>query len=266
VVPLVVEGRFERVWLADEGWISNVAVDLSRDRHFWRRARIAAEVGDHQAMSLTLAPGDDRHSSLMIDSADAGALFRALDIFGTMRGGHLKVAASYDDVAAGRPLSGRIEIDEFQLVDAPVLAKLLTVAGLTGIGDLLSGQGIHFNKLDMPFSFQNGILQVRDGQAAGSALGITAKGRIDVVADQLALDGTVVPAYALNSALGGLPLVGGLFTAEKGGGFLAINYSMTGPSGDPSFIVNPLSALTPGFLRHLFDIFDNNQPPAKPQP
>ena len=38
-----------------------------------------------------------------------------------------------------------------------------------------------------------------------------------------------------------------------------MNYSMNGPSADPSVTVNPLSALTPGLLRRLFNIFDNGR-------
>jgi hypothetical protein len=124
-----------------------------------------------------------------------------------------------------------------------VLAQLLSIAGLTGIGDLLSGQGIHFAKLEVPFFYQAGVLQLYDGQAAGNALGITAKGRVDLENGELALEGTLVPAYVINSALGGLPLVGGLFAPEPGGGLLA---------------------LTPGFLRRFFDLFGaaTDRPPT----
>jgi hypothetical protein len=155
-------------------------------------------------------------------------------------------------------------VEDFRLANAPVLAKLFTVAGLTGILDLLSGQGIHFTALEMPFSFVDGWLTVSDGQAAGSAVGVTAKGKVDLETDRAALEGTLVPAYAINSALGELPLVGPLFTPEKGGGFIAVSYQMRGPTGDPnSLSVNPLSALTPGFLRHLFDLFDKKPDQAK---
>jgi len=44
---------------------------------------------------------------------------------------------------------------------------------------------------------------------------------------------------------------------EKGGGLVAFNFSMKGSTDDPEVTMNPLSALTPGFLRHLFDIFNN---------
>ena len=44
---------------------------------------------------------------------------------------------------------------------------------------------------------------------------------------------------------------------------------MRGPSDDPSVLVNPLTAVTPGFLRKLFNIFDGTPivpPPEQPAP
>jgi len=73
--------------------------------------------------------------------------------------------------------------------------------------------------------------------------------------------------------LGNIPVLGWLVTGgDKGGGLVAFNYSMRGPSQDPNVVVNPLSALTPGFLRKLFNIFDDGsetearRPPSSPPP
>ena len=264
VTPLVIHGNFDRIWLSDEGWISNGAADLVRDHYDWRIIHVTGEVGDHAPVTLDLEPIDPGHSSFAILSPDAGAVLRATDVYDNVVGGALSVTGTFDDRDPARPLTGKAEMKEFQLAKAPILARLLTVAGLTGIGDLLSGQGIHFSILDMPFTYTDGILEVKDGHASGSALGITAKGWLDLDNSKLGLEGTVVPAYAINSVLGELPLVGGIFSAEKGGGLLAINYQMKGAMGDPSFTVNPLSALTPGFMRGLFNLFDTNQKPQSP--
>jgi hypothetical protein len=108
---------------------------------------------------------------------------------------------------------------------------------------------------------------VRDVRAWGPALGITAKGQIDMDNSRMAMEGTVVPAYALNAVLGNIPVLGWLITGgEKGGGIIAFNYSMKGPTNDPSVTVNPLSALTPGFLRNLFNIFDDGSETSARKP
>jgi hypothetical protein len=59
----------------------------------------------------------------------------------------------------------------------------------------------------------------------------------------------------LNSFLGGIPVIGRLFSPERGGGLFAATYSVRGSLRDPAVTVNPLAALTPGFLRGLFGIF-----------
>ena len=52
-----------------------------------------------------------------------------------------------------------------------------------------------------------------------------------------------------------IPLIGRLFSPEQGSGLFAANYELTGSLKDPSVSVNPLSALTPGFLRGFFNLF-----------
>jgi len=172
-------------------------------------------------------------------------------------GGQLVLDAYYDDTNPRQPLVGLCQVTDYQVMKAPALARLLTVAALTGVVELLSGEGINFSTMQVPFTLTDGVLEIKDGRASGTALGLTAKGQVDLDNDKLALEGTIVPAYVLNSVLGRIPLVGSIFTNEKGGGVIAMNYSMTGPSKDPNVTVNPLSALTPGFLRKLFNIFDD---------
>jgi uncharacterized protein YhdP len=122
----------------------------------------------------------------------------------------------------------------------------------------LQGEGVGFSSLEVPFTLSDGLLEVHDGRAWGAALGLTAKGQIDLDRSQMALEGTVVPAYVFNSVLGNIPVLGWLITGgDKGSGVIAFNYSMKGPTADPSVVVNPLSMLTPGFLRKLFNIFDD---------
>jgi hypothetical protein len=82
--------------------------------------------------------------------------------------------------------------------------------------------------------------------------------------------GTLVPAYAVNSILNNIPLIGTLL-GGPGSGVFAATYRMTGSLDDPDISVNPLATLAPGFLRGLFGIFDGGvpqqqQPEALPDP
>jgi len=44
----------------------------------------------------------------------------------------------------------------------------------------------------------------------------------------------------------------------------AVTYHATGPLEQPEIAVNPLAALTPGFLRGVFDLFDSSGGPPPP--
>jgi hypothetical protein len=121
--------------------------------------------------------------------------------------------------------------------------------------DVLRGPGLAFTNMVAPFTLSDDVLELADARAFSSSLGLTVRGRIDIDSDSLDLQGTIVPAYFFNSLLGNVPLIGRLFSPERGGGVFAASYSLHGKLDDPDVTVNPLSALTPGFLRGVFGIF-----------
>ena len=123
-----------------------------------------------------------------------------------MRGGQLNLTGTFDDMVPGTPIAGKIVVDNFRIVNAPLLANLLTVGSLTGIGDTLEGEGIRFVKLDMPFQMTTERFHVLDARMSGPAIGLTIKGQVDRAEGIFDLNGTIVPAYTLNSALGAVPI------------------------------------------------------------
>jgi len=141
----------------------------------------------------------------------------------------------------------------FRVANAPNFARLLALASLTGINDTISGKGIAFSSLSSPFVFENEVATIEEARAVGSELGITATGKIDFGKDAIDIDGTIIPAYTINSLLGQIPVIGTILTGEKGGGIFAASYKISGPVEKPQISVNPLSALAPGFLRKLID-------------
>ena len=155
---------------------------------------------------------------------------------------------------------------EFRVRDAPILARLLQAMTLYGLLELTKGPGLGFSKLVAPFHYTGDVLELADARAFSPSLGMTAKGRIDLARQTADLQGTIVPAYFFNSLLGDVPILGPLFSPERGGGVFAATYSVRGPLDDPDVGVNPLAALTPGFLRQLFGVFDALPQPTGPAP
>lgn len=259
-IPWRVSAHFDRLRLAQGAGPALQQFDFTGAGQggFIFRAQAAARLAGQPvtlaiAPSAGTAPGADE--TLHLKTADGGGLLRALDVFGAMRGGSLDLSARY---GVGRPVQGVTRISKFRLLDAPAFAKFLQAATVLGIPEAVSGRGLELKRLIVPFSIDGDRLTLADARAYSNSLGFTAAGTIDLAAGTCRIEGTVVPAYAVNTLPGKIPLIGRLFSPEKGGGLIAMRYRLSGPTSAPKVKVNPLSALTPGFLRGIFG-------PAKPK-
>lgn len=247
--------RLDRLLLSDTMNFQAVSGELDLYGGRVGRLRAKARIEDGPPIQVEVAPAGNRRG-VQVTSADAAKLAKALDLFAGAVGGTLDLKGEIQDDQPGGPLVGRVLVDEFRVVQAPVLARILSLGSLTGIGDLLNGNGITFKKLEIPFTAVNDAYTIRDARAVGPALGITADGLIDRGGDRVDVRGTVVPAYTLNSVLGNIPLLGTLLVGRQGEGVFAINFRVTGSPDDPSVSVNPLSALAPGFLRTIMGVLE----------
>jgi hypothetical protein len=232
--------------------------------------------GDGQGYAISnaagLATGDDgtpihltivharQAEAVHLDTADGGYLLRALGAYGDLKGGALVLDAKYQPAGGS---AGVVTVQNFRLLQAPGFAKVLQGLTVYGIPEATSGPGLEFDHLVAPFAIANNVLTLTGARAFSASLGFTASGTVGLVDGETNLDTTIIPAYALNAALGKIPLIGGLFSAEKGGGLFAVRAHITGQLTDPNISINPLSALTPGFLRDLFGVGENHAAPAQ---
>lgn len=264
--PWKVQATFDRVVLGEGGReVRRFSIDAENDGEVTRRGILTGQTKGGAAFTLEIAPRTGgRH--LTVDTADAGGLLWAAGVVNDMRGGTLAIRGDYNDKAAGHPLRGTAEVTDFRMQKAPALVKLLQIMTFYGLVDVLQGPGLGFSRLVAPFQMTGDVLELSNARAFSPSLGLTAKGQVDLARGQMAVEGTIVPAYFFNTLLGEIPLVGRLFSPEQGGGLFAATYSMKGSLDDPSVAVNPLAALTPGFLRGLFDIFDHATPDSQPAP
>ncbi|OYV36162.1 MAG: hypothetical protein B7Z80_16405, partial [Rhodospirillales bacterium 20-64-7] len=215
------------------------------------QASATGEAKQAMKFSLIRTAGPPHLETLHAETDDGGYLLRCLDEYQNLQGGVTSIDATYDDQT---DLNGQITIHKFRLLKAPILGKILQGLSLYGMLEATSGPGLAFDQLTAPFAISNGVLTLKNARAFSDSLGLTASGTIGLDDGTIDLDTTVIPAYALNSAPGKIPILGKLFSAETGGGLFAVSATLTGQRRDPSVTVNPLSALTPGLLRSLFGL------------
>jgi len=258
---LAVDVAVDRLRMGDGRELSGVIARGTRGPRQWETMKLVARTRPSDALpgggaldvDLDVAAGG--RGTLEAKAQDAGALLQLLEISPNVVGGSLAVTGAVDPARADRAVVGKMTMEGFRVVNAPGFAKLLSVALLTGILDSLRGEGIGFDRFDADFAWAHPRVEIREGRMYGSALGVTARGLLDLDADTIDVEGTLVPAYAVNSILGNIPLLGRLLVGERGSGVFAATYRATGPTSDAQISMNPLSTLAPGFLRGLFNIF-----------
>ncbi len=242
----------------DEGLTLNAAeVLLSFDGREIDKAEIEGRLAGGAPVALRVREDPeaeaDRSRVLTVNTDDAGQLLQALEITPNMVGGSLAMEARVEGDLAGHPLSGVLRIDDFRMVDAPVLAQLLSLPSVDIIGtlEMLGGQGVKFDRFEAPYVYRNGVLTLDGALASGVSLGITMDGSIDFRRDDVDVRGQVAPFNLLNTIVGAVPIVGDILTGGDGGGIFAFPYRVEGARANPSITVNPLAIVLPGPLREL---------------
>jgi len=250
-VPYDVDFRLQRVRIGKGVELSGVQGVAHADRARLASAHLTAATAKAGTLRIDLVERD-RARHLDISASDAGSLLKALGIFEDAEGGQLALSATVNDGNPRASIEGQLDVHDFRVTRAPVLARVLSIGSLQGIAELLQGGGgLTFSRARVPFSWSAGTVTLHEASAIG-AIGITADGRVQHPSRTIELRGNIFPAYTLNSALGKIPFIGKLVTGGEDQGIFGIEFRVDGKLDSPEVQVNALTALAPGFLRKMF--------------
>ena len=151
-----------------------------------------------------------------------------------------------------------LKIYDFKLKELPALTKILSLASLQGIADLLSGEGIRFTEFEMNFDNKADLMTINEIYAIGPAISILMEGYVEK--DSLvSLRGTLVPATTINKTIGSIPLIGNILVGKKvGEGVFGVSFKIKGPPQDLETTVNPIKTLTPRFITRTLEKIKKN--------
>jgi hypothetical protein len=151
-----------------------------------------------------------------------------------------------------------LKIYDFKLKELPALTKILSLASLQGIADLLSGEGIRFTEFEMNFDNKGDLMTINEIYAIGPAISILMEGYVEK--DNLvSLRGTLVPATTINKTIGSIPLIGNILVGKKvGEGVFGVSFKIKGPPQDLETTVNPIKTLTPRFITRTLEKIKKN--------
>ncbi len=249
----------DRIRLREEATLLDATVDLVLDGEGPRQGRINGRISEGKAVDVRIEPdGESRRISLRSDDAGFGA--KVLLKLDNLVGGSLVVDGVFTDGVGNAVMT----MTDVRLTEAPMLTQMLSLASLRGLSDVLSGDGILFSRVETPLRLTEGRIDIVGLRASGPAMGLTARGWVSPQDEEISLDGVLVPSFGVNSALGGLPIIGDLFVSRQGEGIFAPTYSVRGEFSRARVAVNPIAAVTPGVLRRIFEN-PEQPPPLEPE-
>jgi hypothetical protein len=173
------------------------------------------------------------------------ALLTNYKFFEGIKGGKLLYTSVINETTS----TSKITIENFKLTKAPLFATLLTLADLRGFADLLYGEGMRFDILEVILNEDTNVIKVEEILALGSSISLRMDGYIEKNTDLISLGGTLVPAKTLNKIVSKIPVVGDILVGNKTGeGVFGVSFKIKGLPGDVKTTVNPIKTLTPRFI------------------
>jgi hypothetical protein len=243
-------------YLDPETPLKNMKADILLQGGDLVRGTVTAQADGNSSLNLNQIEKKDGSRQLQASVKNAGQMLAALNVTDSVHDGTITIngQSTPKDPAA---ITGNILMENFTMVKAPILARLINAFSPGGLIELLNGQGLVFSKMKSGFALEKPkTIRLTDGRMTGTSIGLNFGGRIYRDKQTLDLSGTIIPMQGLNKLVSGIPIIGQILTGVKGEGLIGATYKITGPTSNPDVSVNPLSVLTPGILRSI--LFESN--------
>ena len=233
----------DRFILADGKPMTTLMAKGIKKDNRWQSLSINAMAGSPFNMSYL-----KKKDALTAHTPDLGAFLSHLGVTDKMSQGAFDLDA--EQLPKGG-FKGKIEAKDVVLKEPGFLLQASTILGIV---DAIRGKDLLFSEGIVQFELKPDLslnLELTESYLAGNSLGITFMGT--VIGSELALTGSVIPAYMINSLPGKIPLVGVLFKDSEAGGLIGAKYDIKGKLSNPEVTFHPLNSMAPGILGKIFN-------------
>ena len=211
------------------------------------------EGGKPFAAEVRHEPGQNRR--LRAEAMDAGQLFKLVGFYPNAVGGAVNLEVNLDGQGPAER-TGTLWVRDFLVLGDPIISEVLQSADgkPTGQRRTVLREQFEFEIMRVPFSVGHGQFVMHDAVINGQLVSASIRGKVDFRAQTLDVGGTYVGMSGLMRAPAAIPLIGPLLTGPRGEGIFGITFGIQGSMARPQVIVNPLSIITPGIFREIFQM------------
>ena len=245
--------NLREVYIDESNLINNLKGHLKIKNNKVHDSNILANFNNEKILTISIKT-DNNERVTTLYSSNAKPFVKRYKFIKGFDGGDLNFYSTKKDNISDSVL----KIDNFKVQEVPALAKLLSLASLQGVADLLTGEGIRFTDFEMNFSNNNDLMTINELYAIGPSISVLMDGYIQSD-DLISLRGTLVPATTINRTIATIPLVGNLLIGKKvGEGVFGVSFKIKGPPKDLKTTVNPVKTLTPRFITRTLEKIKKN--------
>ncbi len=176
-------------------------------------------------------------------------LLTEYSFFKGLSGGKLLFTSIIDNSKS----NSKLKIENFKVINAPDLVKLLSLADLRGLADLAEGEGLSFDVLEIDMEKNKNFLKINEILALGPSMSVLMEGYQEE-SGLISLRGTLVPAKTLNKMISKIPVIGKIvIPKEVGEGLFGVSFKIKGQKDQIKTTINPIRTLTPRFIQKIIE-------------
>jgi len=246
--------KIDKVYIDKISYINNLSGSINFTNNKINQLNLQSNFSNNKKLALTINTNENNEKVTTLFSDHPKPLVKRYKFIKGFENGVL----DFQSIKKNNTSKSVLIIDNFKVKEVPVLAKLLTLASLQGIADLLTGEGIRFTDFEMIFSNKDKLMTIDEIYAIGPAISIMMSGYIE--SEKLvSLRGTLVPATTINRTIASIPLIGDILIGKKvGEGVFGVSFKVKGPPKNLKTTVNPIKTLTPRFITRTIEKIKKN--------
>jgi len=246
--------KIKKTYINDVDYINNLSGYLNFKNNKINNLKLSSIFPNNKKINLTINTNEVLEKETKLFTDYPKPFIKRYEFIKGFEDGYL----NFNSVKKGNITNSILTISNFKIQEVPILAKLLSLASLQGIADILTGEGIRFTDLELKFSKQKNLTRIEEMYAIGPAVSILMDGYIENK-KLISLRGTLVPATTINKSIASIPLLGKILVGDKTGeGIFGVSFKIKGPPKDLTTSVNPIKTLTPRFITRTLEKIKNN--------
>ena len=236
--------KINTAYLSNEDYLTSLDTNLTIENNQISDLNLLSKFFNNEEFKVSIRTNQNKEKITTVFTNYAKPLVKKYKFIKGFDGGSL----DFYSVSKDKKTNSNLKLYDFKLNEVPALTKLLTLASLQGIADLLTGEGIRFNEFEMKFNKIKGLMTIEEIYSLGPSISVLMDGYVQKDG-LISLRGTLVPATTINKAIGSIPLLGEILVGKKAGeGVFGVSFKIKGYPEDLKTSVNPIKTLTPRFI------------------